>query len=62
MRIKIQHSKRAFYGGVIGKTGSGKLVVNLDNNSRDKIDLYRKMNQVIIIKNGRLIKSIAKLL
>lgn len=61
MRIKIYYKNQTFFGGVIGKTSVGKLIVNVDNDESKTIDAYRRLGEVVIIKKGRLVKDINKL-
>jgi hypothetical protein len=61
MRIKIYYKNKAFFGGVVGKTTAGKMLVNLDGDESVAADVYRRLGEVVIMKNGKLIKDINKL-
>ncbi len=61
MRVKICYRNKSFFGGVVGKTTAGKMVVTLDGDESYAVDLYRQLSQVVILKDGRPVKNVNKL-
>ncbi len=58
MRVKIYYRNlKPLFGGVIGKTSKNKLVVAIDGNDHDKVDMYRNLNEVVVILEGRVRKT-----